>query len=81
METLLVIEDSKAMQRVIQRLFKAESFTVEMAADGAAGLQALTPSPPEPAGNGKRWEPYWWAGKSTSAWLRRSDDWQAARSC
>ncbi len=40
-QKLLVIEDSKAMQRVMHRLFKAESFLVEIATDGITGLQAF----------------------------------------
>jgi len=41
MDTLLVIEDSAPMQRAIQRVFEAEAFTVELASDGLAGLEAF----------------------------------------
>ena len=41
MDTVLVIEDSRPMQRAIQRAFEADSFTVELASDGTAGLEAF----------------------------------------
>ncbi|HWR14703.1 MAG TPA: response regulator transcription factor [Terriglobales bacterium] len=39
MDSVLIIEDSRAMQKAIQRIFAAESFVVETAADGITGLQ------------------------------------------
>jgi len=41
MDTLLVIEDSEPMQRAIQRMFEAESFDVQLASDGLAGLETF----------------------------------------
>ncbi len=38
MDRVLVIEDSRAMQRTLQRLFESDSLDVEIASDGAAGL-------------------------------------------
>lgn len=46
METLLVVEDSPQMQRAIQRVFEAEAFTVQLASDGLAGLQAFQAQAP-----------------------------------
>src|SRR4051794_23554348 len=39
MDSVLVIEDSRAMQKAIQRIFAAESFEVEAASDGVSGLK------------------------------------------
>ena len=47
MDTVLVIEDSRAMQRTLQRLFEADSLQVQIASDGVAGLESFrneTPS-------------------------------------
>jgi DNA-binding response OmpR family regulator len=41
MDTVLVIEDSRAMQRTLQRLFAADSLEVRIASDGLAGLESL----------------------------------------
>jgi two-component system, OmpR family, alkaline phosphatase synthesis response regulator PhoP len=41
MDTLLVIEDSGPMQRAMQRMFEAESFEVQLASDGLAGLETF----------------------------------------
>jgi DNA-binding response OmpR family regulator len=41
METVLVIEDSRAMQRTLQRLFTADSLEVRIASDGPEGLESL----------------------------------------
>ncbi len=41
METVLVVEDSRAMQKALQRLFEADSLQVNIAADGVAGLDAF----------------------------------------
>jgi DNA-binding response OmpR family regulator len=38
-DTILVVEDSLAMQRALQRLFEADSLRVEIAGDGLAGLE------------------------------------------
>jgi DNA-binding response OmpR family regulator len=46
MDTLLVIEDSGPMQRAIQRVFEAEAFTVKLASDGLAGLEAFRAQTP-----------------------------------
>ena len=46
METVLVIEDSRAMQRTLQRLFAADSLEVRMASDGVAGLESFRKAPP-----------------------------------
>ncbi len=47
MDRILVIEDSRPMQRALRRLFESESFQVEVADNGIEGLNAfrhLTPS-------------------------------------
>jgi DNA-binding response OmpR family regulator len=46
MDTLLVVEDSPQMQRAIQRVFEAEAFTVHVASDGLAGLEAFQTKAP-----------------------------------
>ena len=46
MDTVLVIEDSRAMQRTLQRLFEADSLDVRIASDGAEGLEIFTKQPP-----------------------------------
>jgi DNA-binding response OmpR family regulator len=38
-DTILVVEDSLTMQRVLRRLFEADSLGVELAGDGPAGLE------------------------------------------
>jgi DNA-binding response OmpR family regulator len=46
-ERILVIEDDRAVQKALKRLFEAEGFTVDIAGNGAAGLEmfrAATPS-------------------------------------
>lgn len=40
-DSVLVIEDSRTMQRAIQRLFAAESFDVRVASDGLAALESF----------------------------------------
>src|ERR1700681_1300409 len=37
-DTVLIVEDSRAMQRTLQRLFESDSLHVQIAADGPAGL-------------------------------------------
>jgi DNA-binding response OmpR family regulator len=47
MDTVLVVEDSRAMQRTLQRLFEADALGVQLASDGIAGLESFrreTPS-------------------------------------
>jgi DNA-binding response OmpR family regulator len=39
MDTVLVVEDSQAMQRALRRLFEADSLQVEVASDGPTGLE------------------------------------------
>jgi DNA-binding response OmpR family regulator len=39
METVLVVEDSRAMQRTLQRLFESDGLQVRIASDGVAGLE------------------------------------------
>jgi CheY-like chemotaxis protein len=46
-ERILVIEDDRAVQKALKRLFEAEGFLVDIAGNGAAGLEmfrAATPS-------------------------------------
>lgn len=47
MEKVLVIEDDRAVRKVLNHLFESEGYAVEFAEDGAAGLacfQAFGPS-------------------------------------
>jgi DNA-binding response OmpR family regulator len=47
MERILVVEDDRAVQRALRRLFETEKFTVEISSDGKSALDAfrrLTPS-------------------------------------
>jgi DNA-binding response OmpR family regulator len=46
MNTVLVVEDSRAMQRTLQRLFEADGLKVEIAGDGVAGLESFRKSVP-----------------------------------
>src|SRR6201993_1223658 len=39
MDTVLVVEDSRAMQRTLQRLFESDSLQVQIASDGPSGLE------------------------------------------
>ena len=41
MDKILVIEDDRAMQRALQRLFTTDALDVEIASDGKAGLTAF----------------------------------------
>jgi DNA-binding response OmpR family regulator len=41
METVLVVEDSRPMQRTLQRLFESDGLIVQIAADGVAGLESF----------------------------------------
>jgi CheY-like chemotaxis protein len=46
MDTVLVIEDSRAMQRTLQRLFEADSLMVQIASDGVEGLELFKKQTP-----------------------------------
>jgi DNA-binding response OmpR family regulator len=46
METVLIIEDSRAMQRTLQRLFESDSLKVRIASDGEEGLQSFQQETP-----------------------------------
>ena len=46
MDTVLVIEDSRPMQRTLQRLFEADALGVQIASDGIAGLESFRKQPP-----------------------------------
>ncbi|HKM68064.1 MAG TPA: response regulator transcription factor [Candidatus Acidoferrum sp.] len=39
MDTVLIVEDSRPMQRTLQRLFEADSLHVQIASDGPSGLE------------------------------------------
>jgi len=41
METVLVVEDNRSMQRTLQRLLELDGFLVQVAGDGAAGLESF----------------------------------------
>jgi DNA-binding response OmpR family regulator len=45
-DTVLVVEDSRAMQRTLQRLFEADGLRVQIASDGIAGLESFRKQPP-----------------------------------
>ena len=46
METVLIIEDSRPMQRTLQRLFESDSLEVRIASDGEEGLESFRLEPP-----------------------------------
>jgi len=46
METVLVVEDSRAMQKALQRLLEADSLQVSIAGDGIAGLESFKKQQP-----------------------------------
>jgi DNA-binding response OmpR family regulator len=46
MERILVIEDDRAVQRALKRLFESEDYIVEVAADGHSALETFRVSPP-----------------------------------
>lgn len=46
MEKILVIEDDRAVQRALKRLFESEGYTVECSYDGPSGLEAFRAGPP-----------------------------------
>ncbi len=41
MNTVLIVEDSRPMQRTLQRLFEADSLQVQIASDGPTGLECF----------------------------------------
>src|SRR5271167_3243588 len=45
-DTVLVVEDSRPMQRTLQRLFEADGLRVQLASDGIAGLESFRKQPP-----------------------------------
>src|SRR5580765_946840 len=47
METVLIVEDSRAMQRTLQRLFEADSLQVQIAPDGPSGLEHFRKQTPD----------------------------------
>ena len=46
MERILVVEDDRAVQKALKRLFESEGYSVESAFDGVAGLGAFRASTP-----------------------------------
>ncbi len=46
METVLVVEDSRPMQRTLQRLFEADGLNVQIASDGVVGLESFRKQTP-----------------------------------
>src|SRR6202142_4448326 len=46
MDSILVVEDSRAMQRTLQRLFESDGLHVRIASDGMAGLESFRKEPP-----------------------------------
>jgi DNA-binding response OmpR family regulator len=46
MDTVLVVEDSRPMQRTLQRLFESDGLQVDVASDGIAGLERFQKQTP-----------------------------------
>jgi DNA-binding response OmpR family regulator len=46
MERILIIEDDRAIQRALKRLFESEGYYVDVARDGIAGLELFRSAPP-----------------------------------
>ena len=46
MEKILVIEDDRAVQRALKRLFESEGYGVQSSFDGPSGLEAFRAAPP-----------------------------------
>ncbi len=46
MERILVVEDDRAVQKALKRLFESESMAVEITGDGQSGLEAFRRSTP-----------------------------------
>ncbi|HKV49462.1 MAG TPA: response regulator transcription factor [Candidatus Acidoferrales bacterium] len=47
METVLVVEDNRALQRTLQRLFASDSLDVQIASDGVEGLEMFKKQIPD----------------------------------
>jgi DNA-binding response OmpR family regulator len=45
-DTVLIVEDSRPMQRTLQRLFESDGLCVEIASDGVAGLESFRKQTP-----------------------------------
>src|ERR1700691_3902366 len=45
-ERILVIEDDRAVQKALRRLFESEGFAVDIAGNGAEGLEMFRAAPP-----------------------------------
>lgn len=41
MHAILVVEDSRPMQRILQRLFESDGLEVQIASDGVAGMESF----------------------------------------
>ena len=46
METVLIVEDSRVMQRTLRRLFEADQLDVSIASDAQEGLESFRKQPP-----------------------------------
>jgi DNA-binding response OmpR family regulator len=46
MDTVLIVEDSRPMQRTLQRLFESDSLQVQIASDGPSGLESFRKQTP-----------------------------------
>ena len=46
MKTILVVEDDRAVQRALRRLFESENYIVDITPDGKSGLEVFRSSPP-----------------------------------
>src|SRR5207247_8506601 len=46
METVLIVEDSRVMQRTLRRLFESDGLQVRLASDGVAGLESFKKDTP-----------------------------------
>ena len=46
MEKILVVDDDRAVQSALRRLFEAESYQIAVAGDGASGLELFRSDPP-----------------------------------
>src|SRR6202158_2906784 len=46
MERILVVEDDRAVQKALKRLFEAEGFSVEISADGKSAIEAFRTAAP-----------------------------------
>ena len=46
MEKILVVEDDRAVQKALRRLFETEGFAVDVQADGQSALEAFRAAPP-----------------------------------